>query len=165
VADRIERCRPIVRPTRELFDWPAPSELVQNLACELRPPAEEGRVVHRWLTLREHQLAIWQSEVTTEGAEDLIDLSRPFSLTASAQPPAAGDDALTTLNLTLVQTTGAETRTVSFGVPARSGCLDPSLPRQDQRLARLGPRDVEPVLAALAFHAQALGVPLPRCAA
>jgi hypothetical protein len=90
-----------------------------------------------------------------------VDLARPFTVQVALQPRERFGHGQVLLNVVLSQRQGSDWARVGFAVPARyAGALD-QLPVQEQRLDALGPRDVQPVLAALRHFAQVHGVSLP----
>ena len=141
------------------FAWPVRST-AQNLTASLRAPLGEAAGVERWMSLEGSTLWWWSGSVKRDGPGVAIDLAGPFTVTAAVQPDLAAashPSALWMLNLTVAS--GA--KRIRFAVPVAPTQVVERLPRQDQRLARLGPRDADAILGALRLHAEAAGTPLP----
>jgi hypothetical protein len=141
------------------FAWPARTE-VEHITASLRAPIGQAADTERWMAIDGSVLRFWTGSVkrATPGVE--IDLAAPFTVTAALQPdrPDAGHaSALWMLNLTVA----SGGRRIRFAVPVAPTQAVGRLPRQDQRLPRLGPRDADAVLGALRLHAEASGTPLP----
>ncbi len=165
----------------------APSEGLDGWLLGAR--ASRKASLESWLMLREAELLAWTGSADGHDApRTLIDMTRPFTVAAALQPlgdnasvvnpsrrrldvdraDAVGDgvdraDGVT-LNITLTQRRGDgpdDIARIAFAVPVRYSAALERLPIQDQRLDRLGPRDAQPLLAALRYYADAAGIPLP----
>lgn len=162
------------------FSWPEGKPVVGEVLCQLRAPLSalkggvsswltgartmEEAAHEAWLRLEEGALWAWEGSVKEPGqGARRIDLTRPFALTVSREPRAA-EDSMETVHLSLAQKQGEgadEVVKVAFSVPVQASPALEVVPVQAQRLERLAPRDAEPVLAAIRYHAEANGVMLP----
>jgi hypothetical protein len=162
------------------FSWPEGKPVVGEVLCQLRAPLSalkggvsswltgartmEEAAHEAWLRLEEGALWAWEGSVKEPGqGARRIDLTRPFALTVSREPRVA-DDSMETVHLSLAQKQGEgadEVVKVAFSVPVQASASLEAVPVQAQRLERLAPRDAEPVLAAIRYHAEANGVVLP----
>jgi hypothetical protein len=142
----------------EPFRWPAPAPDVEVMAA-LRHDLDGQEI---WLELHQGRLRQWRGSAAAGADAVEIDLEGPFHVTAALQPDrhatqGVHHSAVCVLNLTVA---AGETR-ISFALPVEPTRSLLNLPRQDQRLPRLGPRDSDAFLGGLRFHACAGGVPLP----
>lgn len=166
-AARLEALRIAAAPKpeapQEPFAWPAarePRDQEERL-CLLHPsPHPPGeRAQDGWLALRGSSLSMWRGPSQSEAVE--VALERPFAVAVTLQPRESFSHGHARLNVTVSQRQGEGWARVSFGVRARyAGALE-ELAVQDQRVEALRATDVEAVLGALRFFAQAQGVALP----
>ncbi len=169
----------------EPFAWPQATPMEGEVLCKLRPSLHKDvSSLHGWLTgarelraseteswlcLRETELSAWSGSARGSAGKVTIDLTQPFSLTATVQPFAAqqgtenSPNVLSTLNLTITQQEDGAPNPcrLCFAVPVRRTSALSRLSRQDQRLDRIGPRDARPIMAALRYYADAAGTALP----
>lgn len=173
VQAHAQRCAASQEEPRDPFAWPEPREPQGALRCALRPalapqprrwwsPREAQAPPERWLWLQGESLELRQGAPGREVCvEPGVDLARPFSVQLSLQPREKFSHGQVMLSLVVSQKVEQGWARVGFSVPARyAGALD-QIPVQEQRLDVLGPRDVQPVLAALRHFAQVHGITLP----
>ena len=140
------------------FVWPTQRQ-ERDLLLSLRAPMGQVAGTEQWLSLDGQVLRAWSGSVKGQAGVE-VDLSGPFTVTAAVQPDRDDEEhhsALWMLNITVA----AGDQRISFALPAQPTVAVARLPRQDQRLPRVGPRDATALLGAIRFHAEAAGTALP----